>query len=427
MYRKIEEKLKKWKDSRSRKPLVIQGARQVGKTYSVLAFGRKHFKNIVYINFEISNEVSRIFERDLNPERIVRDLSVFTGELISKDVTLIFFDEIQACSAALTSMKYFSELTPGYAVIGAGSLLGVAINRDKSSFPVGKVSLLTMYPMDFEEFLISERGSDAVALIKESFSHFRPCVLHRVLSEVFRSYVFTGGMPAVVLKYLEDRDSLMSGIVKKEISDGYIADMAKYAGREETVRIMESYRSLPAQMAKENHKFQYKIIRSGGRALQYASAIEWLRSSGIVIACHRVSESHVPLSAYAEPSAFKLYHCDTGLLSAMSAIQAREIISEAGSGFRGALAENTVAVALTASGYILYYWESKGRAEIDFLIQKEGKIIPVEVKASENVRSRSLSEYISRYSPPYAIRISEKNFGNENNIRSVPFYAMFCI
>ena len=427
MYRKIEDKLKDWKESRMRKPLVIQGARQVGKTYSVLMFAKKNFQNIVYINFESSSELHRMFDRDLNPERIVRDLSVFTGETIRKESTLIFFDEIQACPAALTSLKYFSEEAPGYAVIAAGSLLGVAINSHKSSFPVGKVRMLTMYPLDFEEFLIADRGPDAAAGIKESFRQFKPCPLHETFTDIFRTYVFTGGMPAVVKEYLESSDSLMADIVKKEISDAYIADMAKYAGREETVRIIESYRSLPAQMAKDNRKFQYKVIKSGGRAVQYASAIEWLRSSGIVIACHRVSEGCIPLSGYADPTAFKLYHCDTGLLSAMTAIPAKEIISEAGSGFRGALAENSAAAALTASGYSLFYWESKGRAEIDFLIQKEGKVIPVEIKASENVRSRSLSEYISRYSPPYAMRISEKNFGNENNIRSIPFYALFCI
>lgn len=427
MYRKIEDKLVEWKDSRARRPLLIQGARQVGKTYSVVFFGKKYFRNIVYLNFESSSELHRIFDRDLNPERIVRDLSVFTGEPVSMETTLIFFDEIQACPRALTSLKYFSEEAPGYAVVGAGSLLGVAISHDKSSFPVGKVKMLTMYPFDFEEFLIAERGSDAVAVIKESFTRFRPCPLHETLKDVFRTYVWTRGMPAVVKEYLESRDYLMADIVKKEISDAYIADMAKYAGREETLRIIEAYRSLPAQLAKDNRKFQYKVIKSGGRSAQYASAIEWLRASGTVIACNRVTEGRMPLSGYADLSAFKLYHCDTGLLASMAEIPAREVISEAGSGFRGAMAENSAAAALTASGYSLYYWESKGRAEVDFLIQKEGKVIPVEVKAAENVRSRSLSEYIGRYSPPYAVRISEKNFGNENNIRSVPFYAMFCL
>lgn len=427
MYRKINEKLKEWKNSRGRLPLLIRGARQVGKTYSVVQFGKKNFQNIVYINFETSKELQKIFDYDLNPGRIVRDLSVYTGETISEKTTLIFFDEIQACSRALASLKYFAEEAPGYAVIGAGSLLGVAFNREKESFPVGKVRILTMYPLDFEEFLIAERGSDAVAVIRESFRKFEPCHLHETFTDIFRTYVYTGGMPAVIKEYLDSRDYLMSDIVKKDISDSYIADMAKYAGRDETVRIIAAYRSLPAQLAKENRKFMYSVIKSGGRAAEYGSAIDWLRSAGVVLDCRRVSECRLPLDTYADPSAFKLYHCDTGLLAAMTGISGKDIISRAGSGFRGALAENSVATALTASGYSLYYWESQGKAEVDFLIQKEGEVIPVEAKSADNVRSRSLALYISRYRPPYAIRISEKNFGNENNIRSIPFYAMFCI
>ncbi len=427
MFSKIDIKLEEWKTSRNRLPLLIQGARQVGKTYSVINFGKKHFQNIVYLDFELSKELHRIFEYDLNPFRIVRDLSVFTGETIREETTLIFFDEIQACSRALTSLKYFAEDAPGYVVLGAGSLLGVAVSRDKSSFPVGKVKILNMYPLDFEEFLIAERGNDAAAVIRESYGRFGSCPLHETFTDIFRIYVYTGGMPAVVREYLEKRDILMADIIKKGISDSYIADMAKYAGRDETVKIIAAYRSLPAQLAKENRKFMYRVIKSGGRAAEYASAVDWLISAGIVLACHRVSEGRIPLGSFADPSAFKLYHCDTGLLSAMNGISGKEIISRAGSGFRGALAENSVAAALAASGYSLFYWESPGKAEIDFLIQKDGEVIPVEVKSADNARSRSLASYISRYPAPYSIRISEKNFGYENNIKSIPFYAMFCI
>lgn len=427
MYRKIENKLEKWRLSPDRKPLVIKGARQVGKTFSVLEFGKKYFENILYLNFESNSEIHKIFDRDLSPARIIRELSVMTGETITAGGTLIFFDEIQSCSRALTSLKYFTEETPEYFVIAAGSLLGVAVNRNASSYPVGKVDTMTMYPLDFEEFLHAERGGDAAGIIRESFEHLTPCSLHATFNDLFRTFLYTGGMPQVVKEYLNTGDTLMADIVKKNINDAYIADMARYAGKTETVRIMAVYRSIPAQLAKENHKFQYKVIRSGARVAEYASAVDWLKAAGIVTACHRISEGRLPLAAYSDNSAFKLYHFDTGLLAAMTGIMAKNLLSESGNAFRGAIAENSVAVALTITGHTPFYWESGGRAEVDFVIQHDENIIPVEVKSADNVRSRSLSEYIRRYSPPFSFRISEKNFGDENNIKSIPFYALFCL
>jgi predicted AAA+ superfamily ATPase len=236
-------------------------------------------------------------------------------------------------------------------------------------------------------------------------------------------------MPRVVEEYLTSGDLLLSTILQKGLNDAYIADMAKYAEPGETVRIMAVYNSLPAQLAKENHKFQYKLIKSGARVAAYGSAIDWLMASGIVIACHKLSEGHLPVVSFADPASFKLYHSDTGLLCSMTGISPRLVISESyeGSNFRGALAENYVAVSLKAVGYQPYYWESDGKAEIDFVIQKDDRVIPIEVKAADNVHSKSLQQYVSRYSPAFSYRISSKNFGFENNIKSIPLYAVFCI
>lgn len=427
MERKIDSRLILWKKSRNRKPLIVQGARQVGKTYSIAEFGRKQFTNMLYLNFESNGELARIFDRDLMPGRIIKELSVLAGDQVIEGKTLIFFDEIQSCSRALTSLKYFCEEAPGYHVIAAGSLLGVSVNRDNSSYPVGKVDVLNMHPLDFEEFLWEVKGRDATELIREAYSGFTKCSLHDMFNDLYRTFLYTGGMPQVVKEHSSAGDTLILDDVKKSIHNAYIADMARYADKSETVRIIAAYGSLPAQLAKENHKFQYRIIRSGARSAEYGTAVEWLKAAGVVAACRRVSEGRFPVSMWEDPSAFKLYHSDTGLLTAMAGITSIDYLARAGDRFRGAIAENSVATALSASGYDLFYWESQGRAEVDFVIQKEGEVIPIEVKSGDNVRSRSLAEYIRRYSPPFSYRVSFKNFGNENNIRSIPFYALFCV
>ncbi|MCU0473421.1 MAG: ATP-binding protein [Bacteroidales bacterium] len=429
MERKIDLKLKKWIKSRKRLPLIVQGARQVGKTFSILSFGRKNFDSMLYFNFESNRELHNIFERDLSPVRIMKELSVLSGETLIKGKSLIFFDEIQACSKAITALKYFAEETPEYPVIAAGSLLGVAINRDGNSYPVGKVETLNMYPLDFEEYLWAIGQKEATELILDSFTSFSSCSLHDTLMDHYRTYLFTGGMPQVLSEYIVTKDQLMTGIIKRNINNAHIADMARYAGKSETIRIISAYNSLPAQLAKENHKFQYKVIKSGARAAEYGSAIDWLKASGIVLSCHRISSGKIPLTANSDPEAFKLYHSDTGLLTAMSGLAEKNLldISTVDSGFKGALAENFAEVALTASGYIPFYWESEGRAEVDFVIQINDSVIPIEVKSSDNVRSRSLNEYVRRFKPPFSYRVSTRNFGNENNIRSIPFYSLFCI
>lgn len=430
MERKIEKKLVNWKNSSSRLPLILQGARQVGKTYSLLLFGRKYYKNTAYFNFESSSELHGIFDRDLSPSRILRELSAFTSEPIIPGDSLIIFDEIQACERALTSLKYFTEEAPEYHLAAAGSLLGVSINRQRHSFPVGKIEFMTMHPLDFEEYLIALAKDSAVAIIRDAYESNEACSLHETFLDDYRAFIGIGGMPQVVNEFIRTRDYNMVMAKQKDIIDAYIADMAKYAGPSETVKIIAAFKSVPAQLAKENRKFQYKTIKSGARAVHYESALDWLSASAMITKCIKVSTGHAPLTAFAEASSFKLYMADTGLLCAGYGISPEVFQGEpqAWQGIKGALAENYVASALVANGYLPYYWESKGKAEIDFIIQtKHGRIIPVEVKSAGNVRSKSLQQFISQYHPQYSIRISAKNFGFENNIRSIPLYAVFCI
>ncbi len=430
MERKIEQKLVNWKNSTLRLPLILQGARQVGKTYSLLQFGRKYYKHSAYFNFESSRELHEMFNRELSPTRILRELSAFTSEPLVPGDTLIFFDEIQACERALTSLKYFAEEAPQYHLVTAGSLLGVAINREKHSFPVGKVQIITMHPLDFEEFMLARGKEQAVSIIRDSFIRNEACSLHETFLDEYRVFIGVGGMPQVVNEFIKTKDYNMVMALQKNITDAYLADMAKYAGSAETVKIISVFNSVPAQLAKENKKFQYKTIKSGARAAHYESAIDWLFASATVNKCTKVTQGNVPLNAFAESGSFKIYMADTGLLCSGYGISPVVFQSEspAWQSIKGALTENYVASALIANGFTLFYWESEGRAELDFVIQtQKGEVFPVEVKSAENVRSKSLQQFISRYKPPFSIRISAKNFGFENNIKSVPLYGAFCI
>ena len=430
MERKIEKRLAVWKNSDRRMPLLLQGARQVGKTWSLLEFGRKHYKNVVYLNFESNPELQQIFDRDLQPTRILNELSAFSGQAIMLADSLVIFDEIQACERALTSLKYFQEEAPAYHIAAAGSLLGVAINRHKYSFPVGKVDLLNMYPMDFEEVLMANGQQGLLDIMHECFTEHRTCSLHSKLLDLYTQYLFTGGMPRIIADLIVEDDYNLVVANQKNIADAYIADMAKYASPAETVRIMAAFQSLPAQLSKENRKFQYKTIKSGARANQYENALEWLDAAGMIIRCARIDTGSFPLIAHVDPSSFKVYMNDTGLLCASYGVSPNTFLSQLRSmeKVKGALTENYVATALYANGFVPYYWESQGKAEIDFVIQMHsGDVIPVEVKSSDNVRSKSLYQFVSKYDPPWSIRISTKNFGFENNIRSVPLYATCCI
>lgn len=430
MERKIVKHLVQWKNNPKRMPLLIYGARQVGKTYTALTFGKSDYKNTVYFNMENSSEITSIFERDLNPERIIRELSVKSGQTIFKGDTLIIFDEIQACERALTALKYFCEEVPEYHIIVAGSLLGVALNLEKSSFPVGKVDMMTLHPLDFEEFLWATGHKELCNLIKESFKNFVPLSLHESAMDLYRTYLVVGGMPRAVLEYVDTKDFDFVIAAQKTLNDAYIADMAKYASPQETTKIMAAWASVPAQLAKENHKFQYKVIKSGARSYEYETPLDWLKTAGIINKCIRVTEGKMPLSAYADNSSFKVYMMDTGLLCSKFDIAANVVINSptSFSGFKGALAENYIMQALVINGFSPYYWSSPGKAELDFVFQdKQGNIIPLEGKSADNVRAKSLKSYISLYRPPYSIRVSAKNFGFENGIKSIPLYALFCL
>ncbi|HAN09467.1 MAG TPA: ATPase [Clostridiales bacterium] len=431
MERRIEKMLEKWKNSSGRKPLILQGARQVGKTYTTLQFGKKYYKNVAYFNMENKN-IASIFEIDLNPQRIIDNLSYITNQTITAGETLIFFDEIQNSERALTSLKYFNEMANEYHIIAAGSLLGVFVNREKYSFPVGKVDMQTMYPMNFEEFLMA-LGQDF--LIKEiKVSYYKntalPSIIHDKAMDFYKKYITIGGMPAVINEYMSNDDMNLVLTVQNNINTAYIADMAKHATPNTTTKIMAAYNSIPAQLAKDNRKFQYRIIKSGARAYEYETPIDWLRTSGIIEKCIKAAEGKGPLTAYADYNCFKVYITDIGLLCSKFGVPYNAILynAKAFEDFKGPLTENYVAASLAIKGYSLYYWESNGIAEVDFLIQDDmGNIIPIEVKSSENVKSKSLNQYISKYKPPYAIRVSTKNFGFENNIKSVPLYAVFLI
>jgi len=428
--RKIVERLRKWKDNPDRLPLILQGARQVGKTYILLSFGKRHYKNVAYFSMEESTEVPSIFERDLNPERIVKELAAQSGQTILPGDTLLVFDEIQACEQALASLKYFAEKAPRYHIIAAGSLLGVAMKRERFSFPVGKVDMLHLHPMDFEEFLWANGQQGLCGVIREAYDKFAPLPFHETAMDWYKTYLVVGGMPRVVQEYADKRDFDFARALQRTLNDSYIADMAKYATPQETTRIMAAWASVPAQLAKENQKFQYKVIKSGARAKDYETALDWLKAAGMINKCVHVTEGKLPLSVYAENEAFKVYMVDTGLLCSKFDIPPSVVLHTPHSfdGFKGALAENYICQAMVACGLTPYYWTSPGKAEVDFVFQdRQGNIIPLEAKSADNVRSKSLRSYRDIYRPDHSIRVSARNFGFENGIKSIPLYAVFCL
>ncbi len=432
MERNIMKELTAWRNKKAgRMPLILHGVRQAGKTYILRELGERCFKNCVYVNFERMEVISGFFEGELNPDRLIRLLEEYFSVKIVPDETLIIFDEIQACERALTSLKYFQEEAPEYHVAAAGSLLGVAINREKYSFPVGKVVMKTLYPFGFDEFLQAMGQGHLVMLIREHYEKREemPDIVHKELLIWYRRYLATGGMPAVIKEYREEKSRINVPEVQTLILNAYAADMAKYTSDSESTKIRNAFYSMPAQLAKENRKFQYKLIRKGATAGLFGDSIAWLVFSGTVLQCDRITRGEIPLSAFRDVSAFKLYLSDVGLLTAFANIPAESIMrDEISDLFKGALAENYVAQALKTGGYQLYYWTSDTpAAEVDFVIQKEGKVLPVEVKSGENTHARSLKHYRKLYEPKLAIRLSEKNFGYEDGGFAVPLYAAFCI
>jgi len=432
MRRRIMDNLIKWKSKDAdRMPLILNGARQVGKTYILREFGERYYKNVIYVNLETNLRVASFFEEDISPERIIRFLEATYKEAIIPGKTLIILDEVQSCERALTSLKYFCEQANEYHVIAAGSLLGVAINRNKYSFPVGKVDSMTLYPLDFEEFLWATNNDSLAQIITESFNADKnlPDALHFQALELYRHYLIIGGMPAAVKKFIDTGKLIDIADIQNRILNDYIADMSKYSTNTESVKIRATYNSIPSQLAKENKKFQYKVVQKGGNATIFGPSIEWLGFSGVVLKCQKITQALMPIAVYADLSSFKLYMGDLGLLAMKSGIAHETLLStlEIDNTFLGTVAENYVAQELTAKGYNLFYWESEGIAEMDFVLQKGPDIIPIEVKAGTRTRSRSLSVFIDRYKPAYSIRISAKNFGFENNIKSVPLYAVYNI
>lgn len=424
MRRKFSEVLSSWKNKEVHLPLLVQGARQIGKTYSLKQFGQDCFVKTIYINFETDRYLAGYLEQTLDPKKIIDAIAEIYHQQIVPEETLIIFDEIQACDRALTALKYFAEQAPEYYVAAAGSLLGVALKHKNFSFPVGKVEWVRMYPMDFEEFLWA-KGEDFLAgEIRSGFTNNRPLPkqLHEQALLYYREYLLVGGMPSAVAAFVEHRDFRQH---QNLLYDAYVADMTKYMSAGDLLKVTGVYTSLLAQLAKDNRKFQYKLLKSGARASVYADAVAWLVNAGVVLKCSLVEKWQYPLNVYVDWDCFKLYYSDVGLLASRADLRFDNL--DLAKQFMGAVTENYVAQVLTGKGYSLQYWQSKNTAEVDFLLEKDGRVVPLEVKADVHTRSRSLSVYMKEYSPDYAIRVSVKNFGMENNIISVPLYAVHCL
>lgn len=430
MKRKLEDKLLEWKNKGSKRmPLILNGARQVGKTYTLRGFGSINYKNVVYVNLETNLLVSSYFSDNINPERIIQYLEAYANQKIVPEETLIILDEIQSCERALTSLKYFCEDTPEYHIVAAGSLLGVAINREKYSYPVGKVDTITLYPFDFEEFLWAMNETRLCDEIYYCYNEITPMpeALHQKAIDLYRMYLIIGGMPASINEYLDTEKLLYVPDVQNKILNDYLADMSKYSSHSESVKIRACYESIPAQLAKENKKFQYKIVQKGGTASIFGASIDWLNYAGIILKCQRIEHAFEPIAVYSDLSSFKLYMGDVGLLTMKSGLSHQTILSGEKNLFMGSVAENYIAQTLASKEYNLYYWTSKNTAELDFVLQLGRDIIGVEVKKETHTRSKSLGVFVDKYNPSYSIRFSNNNFGFANNIKSIPLYAAFCL
>ncbi len=430
MERKIYSRLLSWKENADRKPLILQGARQVGKTYIVNYFAGKEYSNSVYCNFEKDKGLADFFT-NLEPGIILKKISAYKRKEIIPGHTLIIFDEIQACPEAITSLKYFNEDASEYHVIALGSLLGVSVNRGISSFPVGKVEFLTLHPLDFEEYLLARGEKALVDMICDCYEKDEALdgVFHSRALEYYKEYLFVGGMPEAVEEYVKNENPELVRIIQDSILEAYHNDMGKYNKQSEVPKTRIVYKSISKQLAKENKKFKYKDVKQGGRASEFESAIEWLCLAGIAAQNYRLEQIMLPLNAYRSLSDFKFYMSDTGLCAASQDVSFEDIMYENPllDNFKGGLAENYVFTELSSNGHQLYYWTSGNQAELDFIFRLGDDVIPIEVKSKINNRSKSLRGYVEKYSPKYSIRISAKNFGFENGIKSVPLYAVFCI
>ncbi len=419
-------KLLEWKQNKSRKPLLLQGARQTGKTYLLREFGEKEYADFAYFNFEETPELKSLFLKDLNPHKLVESLSVYRSKTIAPDNTLIFFDEIQECPRALTGLKYFCEQAPEFHVVAAGSLLGVSVGKT-SSFPVGKVSFMTLYPLNFIEFLMVSQEETLLQLLlqKKDLAPLE-AIIHEKLMGLFRKYLYLGGMPEVVKTYLETNELPEAREIQREILKAYEKDFSKYTTPVQAVRISEIWQSIPSHLSRENKKFKYSTIRKGGRASQFESAIEWLRGAGLLYIAMNVTTAKIPLSGYRDPSRFKAYLFDCGLLGALIDVPAKTLLlnDSAFSEYNGAFTENFVASELAQKHEgILHYWLSEGVAEVDFLIMDGEKILPLEVKSGINRNTKSLRIYQEKFHPRKIYRISARNFEGREDLVNLPLYA----
>ena len=426
MQRLILQELLAWKTSANRKPLILKGARQVGKTWILKKFGAEHFKKCIYLNFETSTVLQELFEPDFDLKRILSIIEIVSGVSADAD-TLLIFDEIQEARKGLTALKYFYENAPDYFVVAAGSFLGVSLQQSHT-FPVGKVDFLFLYPLSFEEFLLNSGEELLHRHLREgNTAIIQP--FHEKLVSLLREFYFTGGMPEVLDTWLKKRDMNEVRALQQKILLGYENDFGKYAPAAAVPKIRLVWGSVIRQLAKENQKFAYSELKKGARAQEFEISIQWLVSAGLVYKCHRISKPTVPLKSYADPNAFKLFLLDVGLLNAMAGIDAQTILlkNQVLKEYKGVMTEQFICQELRQK-YELFYWSSeRGNAELDFLIQRESSIIPIEVKAEENLKAKSLAVYAEKFKPREAIRFSMSFFREQDWMRNMPLYAVFFV
>lgn len=425
MKRDAMQQLYDWKEQKVRKPLIVRGARQVGKTWLMKEFAASAYKQFAYINFEDNEVMKDVFQKDFDIERILMAIQLVTGVVVDVE-TLIIFDEIQEAPRGLTALKYFQEKAPQYHVIAAGSLLGIAMHRN-DSFPVGKVDFIDLYPLSFSEFLAAI-GQESFASLLEKKDWSLIATFRSKFVDFLKQYYFVGGMPEVVNAFVERKDYAVVRQLQQNILDSYDRDFSKHAPIAEVPRIRMVWRSVPAQLAKENRKFIYGVVKEGARAKDFELAIEWLIDAGLIYKINRVKKSGLPLSAYEDFSAFKLFMLDTGLLGAMSGLPAQALLEGSAlfSDFKGAITEQYVLQQLKSNkGLNIYYWSSdSSRGELDFLLQRDIDIIPVEVKAEENLQSKSLRVFVERNAGLHGIRFSMSNYREQEWMTNYPLYSV---
>ena len=433
MKRQFEEKLIEWKNNGMKKPLMVIGARQIGKTYTIEKFINENFEEHLMFNVEKEEAVKNIFEKSIDDEEVVRELELYLNKKIDLDKTIIFFDEVQESERLITSLKYFCESSKPYKIICAGSLLGVKLKRFNSSFPVGKVEIKYMYPLNFEEFLIAvgkEMLRDKIVECYKTMSPM-PKFAHDEAIRLYHEYLCVGGMPDAINNFVNNELDILkfNQNILSDIKIAYMADMNKYLeNKNESVKIETVYNSIPEQLAKENKNFQYTVLEENARGRKYKSAIEWLIASKLVLMANKISKVQDPMKYFIDKNTFKLYLSDVGLLTNISEIKLNQIILDEDYIFKGVITENYIAQEFASKEISLYYWESDGNAEVDFLLSTNDEgIVPIEVKSGINNKSKSLNVYIEQNKPKYAIRFSTRNFGFENNIKSIPLYAVFCV